>query len=183
MTLIEPRVKHGDASDGSPSSGPLGRAIVRTDGPPKVRGAATYALEHRLEGLLHCVIVQSTVGAGRIVAIDRSAAEASPGVRLVLDAGNSLKLRSQAGLLWQQAARRRPTPHSRRISATTARWLRRSSQTPWSRHRRQRNSCVLTLSPGQSSQHTMTLGPVTATRFLWTRIGATRMARLPKRPW
>ena len=96
MTLIEPRVKHGDASDGTPSSGPLGRAIVRTDGPLKVRGAATYALEHRLEGLLHCVIVQSTVGAGRIVAIDRRGAEASPGVRLVLDAGNSLQLRSQA---------------------------------------------------------------------------------------
>jgi xanthine dehydrogenase YagR molybdenum-binding subunit len=95
MTLIEPRVKHGDASDGSPSSGPLGRAVVRTDGPLKVQGAATYALEHQLEDLLHCVIVQSTVGAGRVVAVDRSAAEASPGVHLVLDAGYSLVLRSQ----------------------------------------------------------------------------------------
>ena len=110
MTLIEPRVKHGDASDGTPPSGPLGRAIVRTDGPLKVQGAATYALEHRLEGLLHCVIVQSTVGAGRIVAIDRSAAEASPGVRLVLDAGIQPEAPVAAGLLWQQAARRRLHP-------------------------------------------------------------------------
>ena len=70
MTLIEPRVKHGDASDGSPASGPLGRAIVRTDGPLKVQGAATYALEHRLEGLLHCVIVQSD-GWGRADCGDR----------------------------------------------------------------------------------------------------------------
>ena len=110
MTVIEPRAKHGDASDGVSVQRPAWPRIVRTDGPPKISGAATYALEHRAEGLLHCVIVQSTIGAGRIVAIDRSAAEASPGVRLVLDAGNSLKLRSQAGLLRQQAARRRLHP-------------------------------------------------------------------------
>src|SRR5690242_4988088 len=94
MSLAESRMKHGDASDGGPG-GPLGRALTRADGPLKVRGAATYALEHPAEDILHCVIVQSTEGAGRIVAIDRSAAEASPGVRLVLDAGNSLKLRAQ----------------------------------------------------------------------------------------
>ena len=96
MSLVENRLKRGDASDGGTPAGPLGRDIVRADGPLKVRGAATYALEYQLEGVLHCVIIQSTHGAGRVVAVDRTAAEASPGVRLVLDAGNSPKLRAQA---------------------------------------------------------------------------------------
>jgi xanthine dehydrogenase YagR molybdenum-binding subunit len=94
MNLVDSRRKHGDASDGGAPTGPLGREVVRTDGPLKVQGAATYALEHLVKGVLHCVIIQSTIGAGRVVAIDRSAAEASLGVRLVLDASNSPKLRA-----------------------------------------------------------------------------------------
>ncbi|WP_102961411.1 xanthine dehydrogenase family protein molybdopterin-binding subunit [Mangrovicella endophytica] len=90
MSALERRAKQGDASDGA---SPLGRPLSRADGPDKVQGRATYALEQPVAGVLHCVLVQSTVGAGRVVSIDRNAAEASPGVRLVLDAGNSLRLR------------------------------------------------------------------------------------------
>ncbi|WP_108658741.1 xanthine dehydrogenase family protein molybdopterin-binding subunit [Acuticoccus kandeliae] len=91
MTLAEAPMKRGDASDGG-AAGPLGRAHTRADGPLKVRGAAPYALEHPVENPLYCAIVQSTVGAGRLVSVDRSAAEASPGVRLVLDASNTPSL-------------------------------------------------------------------------------------------
>ncbi|SON53931.1 Xanthine dehydrogenase molybdenum-binding subunit [Hartmannibacter diazotrophicus] len=91
MTFAEITTKRGDASDGM-ATGPLGRAHVRADGPAKITGRATYALEHAVADALHCVIVQSTIGAGRVVSIDKSDAEASPGVHLVLDAGNSLPL-------------------------------------------------------------------------------------------
>ena len=96
MNLAQPPSKRGDASDGAVPSGPLGRSMVRADGPLKITGKAAYALEHPVENLLHCVIVQSTQGAGRIRGIDRSAAEASPGVRLVLESGNSPRLKAQA---------------------------------------------------------------------------------------
>jgi xanthine dehydrogenase YagR molybdenum-binding subunit len=95
MSLVENRSKHGSASDRGDPAGPLGREVVRTDGPAKVRGAAAYALDNQLQDVLHCVLVQSTIGAGRVVAVDRSAAEASPGVRLVLDCSNSPMLRAQ----------------------------------------------------------------------------------------
>ncbi len=85
-----PQRKYGDASDGG--AGPLGRALPRADGSLKVRGAARYALEHPVADPLLCVLVQATVGAGRVVAVDRSAAEAAPGVHLVLDAGNTPKV-------------------------------------------------------------------------------------------
>ncbi|MEW5420515.1 xanthine dehydrogenase family protein molybdopterin-binding subunit [Amorphus sp. 3PC139-8] len=93
MTIIEPTTKRGDASDGAMVRGTLGSIHVRADGPAKIRGEATYALEHRIDGLLHCVLVQSTIGAGRVVSIDRSATEASPGVRLVLDAFNAAQVK------------------------------------------------------------------------------------------
>ncbi|NDW03400.1 xanthine dehydrogenase family protein molybdopterin-binding subunit [Jiella pacifica] len=92
MSLTDSPAKYGSVAGSETASGPLGRAALRGDGSLKVRGAATYALEQPVEGVLHCVLVQSTIGAGRVAAIDRSAAEAAPGVRLVLDAGNSLTL-------------------------------------------------------------------------------------------
>ena len=93
MSQADALAKHGDAFDGR---SPLGRAVPRIDGPAKVTGAAPYALEHTLDGMLHCVLVQSTIGAGRVVAVDRSAAEASPGVRLLLDASNAPRLVAQS---------------------------------------------------------------------------------------
>ncbi|MCB8837222.1 xanthine dehydrogenase family protein molybdopterin-binding subunit [Aurantimonas sp. VKM B-3413] len=92
MSLTDTQTKFGRAAD-SEANGPLGRVSVRGDGAPKVRGAATYALEQPVENVLHCVLVQATIGAGRVVAIDKGAAEAAPGVRLVLDTENSLKLK------------------------------------------------------------------------------------------
>ena len=39
----------------------LGRRIARADGVAKVTGRADYALEHDLAGIVHAVIVESTV--------------------------------------------------------------------------------------------------------------------------
>ena len=116
MNLAQPPAKRGDASDGAAPSGPLGRSMVRADGPLKIAGKAVYALEHPVENLLHCVIVQSTQGAGRVRAIDRSAAEASPGVRLVLEAGNSPRLKAQADFFGNKPPGEDYTPFATEIS-------------------------------------------------------------------
>ncbi len=58
----------------------IGRPIDRVDGPRKVSGTATYAAEYAIDGLVHGVLVQSTIGAGTIVSIDPSQVLAMPGV-------------------------------------------------------------------------------------------------------
>ena len=62
------------------SSGVIGAPLDRVDGRLKVTGAATYAAEHRIEGVVHAVLLGSTISRGRITRIDTSAAEAAPGV-------------------------------------------------------------------------------------------------------
>lgn len=63
---------------------PLGQPLDRVDGPLKVTGQARYAAEFAPSGLLHGSVVNSSVARGRILSIDTSAAEALPGVVLVL---------------------------------------------------------------------------------------------------
>jgi xanthine dehydrogenase YagR molybdenum-binding subunit len=89
MTLYETRTRHGDASDGV-----LGGRHTRIEGEAKVRGAATYALDSPVENLCHAVLVGSTVAAGRVAAIDTTAASAAPGVLLVLTPDNQMELNS-----------------------------------------------------------------------------------------
>ncbi|WP_421996442.1 xanthine dehydrogenase family protein molybdopterin-binding subunit [Reyranella sp.] len=64
-------------------SGP-GTALPRIDGPAKLTGRAAYAADVGAPGLLHGVVVSSTVARGRIAAIDDRAARAVPGVVAVL---------------------------------------------------------------------------------------------------
>ncbi|MFI6502373.1 xanthine dehydrogenase family protein molybdopterin-binding subunit [Nonomuraea typhae] len=71
---------------------PIGAATGRRDGRDKVTGAARYAAEFQPEGLLHAVLVTSTVPAGVISAVDTAQAEAMPGVRLVLTHRNAARL-------------------------------------------------------------------------------------------
>jgi xanthine dehydrogenase YagR molybdenum-binding subunit len=66
--------------------------IDRTDGPLKVTGQARYAAEFQLPRLGHAVIVQSTVPAGTIAALETGAAQKAPGVLLVLSHANAPKL-------------------------------------------------------------------------------------------
>ena len=64
--------------------GVLGRGIDRIDGPAKVTGAARYAIEGAPAGTVYGAIVGAPVAAGRVVAIDASAAHALPGVLAVI---------------------------------------------------------------------------------------------------
>ncbi|PRD41482.1 xanthine dehydrogenase family protein molybdopterin-binding subunit [Phyllobacterium phragmitis] len=89
MTVLDRPVKHGEASDG----GGVGGRQSRIDGHLKITGEATYALEHRLENLAHAVLVPGTIAAGRVIRVDTAAAEAAPGVRLVLTSNDDLGLK------------------------------------------------------------------------------------------
>jgi xanthine dehydrogenase YagR molybdenum-binding subunit len=62
----------------------VGTGIDRIDGRKKVTGGATYAAEVQVANVAHAVIVGSTIGRGRVTAIDSRAAEAAPGVLAVV---------------------------------------------------------------------------------------------------
>jgi xanthine dehydrogenase YagR molybdenum-binding subunit len=99
MTVTETLAKRGDASDGVGARGTLGARLSRVDGIAKIRGAAPYALEHHPANLAHAVLVQSTIAAGRVRAIDATAAEAAPGVLLVVTPDNALPLKTPTNWL------------------------------------------------------------------------------------
>lgn len=58
----------------------IGTGLSRVDGPRKVSGQAPYSSDFSAPGQAHAALVQSTVAAGRITAIDSAAAESAPGV-------------------------------------------------------------------------------------------------------
>lgn len=66
-----------------------GSPLDRVDGIPKVTGRARYTADHTLPGLVHAVMVTSTIARGEIVAIDADACQRMPGVRLVLTPFNA----------------------------------------------------------------------------------------------
>ncbi|CAM3353869.1 xanthine dehydrogenase family protein molybdopterin-binding subunit [Kibdelosporangium persicum] len=61
-------------------TGLVGRGVARVDGRAKVTGAARYAADNEVTGVLHGHLVLSTVARGEITEIDTSAALAQPGV-------------------------------------------------------------------------------------------------------
>ena len=70
----------------------VGQPITRVDGPAKVTGNAKYAAEFAPEGLVYAALIESTIPAGTIKAMDSKAAEGAPGVLLVLTHRNAPKL-------------------------------------------------------------------------------------------
>ncbi len=72
--------------------GHVGRPISRVDGPVKVRGQAPYAAEFALDGMLYAALVFSTIARGRIATLDTGAAEAAPGVALVMTHRNAPRM-------------------------------------------------------------------------------------------
>jgi xanthine dehydrogenase YagR molybdenum-binding subunit len=70
----------------------IGQPVSRVDGRQKVTGRATYAAEFRTANLAHAAVVRSTVARGRIVAIDTTAAQRSPGVIAVISHLNAPRL-------------------------------------------------------------------------------------------
>ncbi|MCX5977162.1 MAG: xanthine dehydrogenase family protein molybdopterin-binding subunit [Coprothermobacterota bacterium] len=62
----------------------IGKGISRLDGPEKVTGSAMFVHDMTLPGMLYGKMVKSPHACARIVSIDISEAEKSPGVRAVL---------------------------------------------------------------------------------------------------
>ncbi|MCD0417127.1 xanthine dehydrogenase family protein molybdopterin-binding subunit [Rubrivivax sp. JA1024] len=73
--------------------GSIGASIPRIDGPLKVRGAARFAAEFALDGMLYAALMFSTVPKGRIATLDTAAAEAAPGVALVMTHRNAPRMK------------------------------------------------------------------------------------------
>ena len=67
----------------------IGDRVDRIDGPLKVTGAAPYPSDFTYPNLTHAVLVQSTIAAGTISAIDATEAEAAPGVLAVITHENA----------------------------------------------------------------------------------------------
>ena len=74
--------------------GLIGTAVSRIDGPLKVRGEARFAAEFALEGMAYAALVFSTIAKGRVAAFDTRAAEAVPGVVLVMTHRNAPEMKA-----------------------------------------------------------------------------------------
>lgn len=76
--------------------GVIGTPVSRLDGPLKVRGGAQFAAEVPLDGLVYAALAYATIARGRIVALDTVAAEAAPGVVLVMTHHNAPRMNTPA---------------------------------------------------------------------------------------
>ncbi len=70
----------------------IGKPTPRIDGPLKTTGTAQYAADYHFPGLVYAWPVASTIGSGKILAIDAAKAQKMPGVLLVLHHGNIASL-------------------------------------------------------------------------------------------
>ena len=66
----------------------IGTPTPRIDGPLKTTGAAQYAADFHFDRMAYAVPVTSQIASGKITKLDTSAADAMPGVLLVLHHGN-----------------------------------------------------------------------------------------------
>jgi xanthine dehydrogenase YagR molybdenum-binding subunit len=69
--------------------GLIGTPVSRLDGPHKVSGTARFAAEFPMEGMVYAALRYSTVARGRVNTLDTTAAEAAPGVVLVMTHQNA----------------------------------------------------------------------------------------------
>ena len=76
--------------------GLIGTAVSRLDGPLKVRGAAAFAAERSMPGMVYAALAYSTIAKGRIATLDTAAAEAAPGVVLVMTYKNAPRMNKPA---------------------------------------------------------------------------------------
>ena len=72
--------------------GLIGAPVSRVDGPMKVAGEAKFAAEFAMEGLTFAALAFATIAKGRITAMDTAAAQAAPGVVLVMTHLNAPRL-------------------------------------------------------------------------------------------
>ncbi len=84
--------------------GHVGRPTSRVDGPQKVAGSARFAAEYAPEGMLYAAVAFSTIARGRMTALDTAAAEAAPGVRVVMTHGNAPRMKPMPMFMSQERA-------------------------------------------------------------------------------
>jgi xanthine dehydrogenase YagR molybdenum-binding subunit len=73
----------------------IGAPYDRVEGAAKVTGEALYTGDVRIEGLLHAVVVPSTIARGRITSIDESRARAEPGVIEIMTHRNAPRVNAR----------------------------------------------------------------------------------------
>jgi xanthine dehydrogenase YagR molybdenum-binding subunit len=76
----------------------IGAPVSRVEGPAKVTGEAIYTADFTVEGMLHAVVVPSTIAKGHIVAIDDARARAVLGVFVVMTHHNAPRVHSGKGV-------------------------------------------------------------------------------------
>lgn len=91
----------------------VGRPVDRIEGRDKVTGAARYAADTVIDGLVHGVLVQSTIAKGHVTADSMTAAAAAaaaaPGVLHVLTPLNCPPLQVlPVDMTWDLPLERRP---------------------------------------------------------------------------
>jgi len=74
------------------SRSPIGRDTLRIDGARKVTGLAQYTSDFNFPGMLYAVPVEATIANGKLLTLDTSAAEKTPGVRAVFHRANIGKI-------------------------------------------------------------------------------------------
>jgi xanthine dehydrogenase YagR molybdenum-binding subunit len=73
--------------------GLIGTPVSRLDGPHKVSGTARFAAEFSMEGMVYAALKYSTVARGKVRELDTAAAEAAPGVVLVMTYRNAPRMK------------------------------------------------------------------------------------------
>ncbi len=74
--------------------GLIGTPVSRLDGALKVQGEARFAAEFRFDDMVYAALAYATIPRGRIAAIDRAAADAAPGVVLVMTHENAPRMQT-----------------------------------------------------------------------------------------
>jgi xanthine dehydrogenase YagR molybdenum-binding subunit len=81
----DPLIQHKHGTTGAP--------VTRVDGQLKVKGAAAFAAEFAMEDMVFAAVAWSTIARGRILTLDTTAAEAAPGVVLVMTYRNAPRMK------------------------------------------------------------------------------------------
>jgi xanthine dehydrogenase YagR molybdenum-binding subunit len=109
MTGSSKREASQEAVPVTPDHKAAGESLSRVEGAEKVTGQLRYVGDLPSSGLAHGVLVQATVAAGRVVAVDLEEAAGSQGVLYILTPDNCPKLRELPSELTRDLpAERRP---------------------------------------------------------------------------
>ena len=84
--------------------GALGQPVSRIDGPMKVQGKAKFAAEFPYENISYAALAFSSIARGRITDLDVKAAEAAPGVILVMTYHNAPRMKAPSLMMSSPSA-------------------------------------------------------------------------------